>query len=313
MMRLIIRRLGLSIVLVLVVSALTFVLASLTPGDAARSILGSHYTPEQYAQLRHQLGLDESLPAQYWHWLRDALHGSLGTSVFNGQPVGQAIAERLGATLSLVAGTLLVSAVVGVGIGVLAALRGGVGARVVDLLALVGFALPSFWLGLVLVAVFAVGVHMLPATGYVAIADSPGGWLESLVLPVATLSVGAIAVIAKQARDAVLDVLDREFVWCLRARGLSERRIIVRHVLRNAGIPIVTVLGLVSVGLLSGTVLVEAVFAVPGLGGQAVQATSAHDLPVVQGVAVAFTLIVVAVNLLIDLAYGWLNPKARIT
>ena len=313
MARLILRRLLLSVPLVFVVSALTFVLESLTPGDEARAILGvADYTPAQIAELRKQLGLDQPLYAQYWHWLDGVLHGSLGTSVFSGQSVSVVLNQRLAVTLSLVLGTMVVSGVIGVGLGLIGALRRGrVVGRAVDVLSVAGLALPNFWVGLVLIAVFAVAVPVFPATGYVAFGQSPDGWARSLVLPVAALAVGVVAIIAKQARDSFLDVLDRDFIWALRARGIPERTIIFRHALRAGAIPIVTLSGLVVVGLLGGTILVESVFGLPGLGSLSVQATTQHDMPVVQGVAVYFTLIVVAVNLLVDVCYGWLNPKVR--
>ncbi|MEN3280296.1 MAG: peptide/nickel transport system permease protein [Solirubrobacteraceae bacterium] len=312
--RLIARRVLLSVPLVFVVSALTFVLQSLTPGDAARTILGTDYAPDRYRQLKTQLGLDQSVYEQYWDWLRRVFHGSLGESLFSGQPVTSALHERIGTTLSLIIGTLIVSGVVGVGLGVVSALRGsGVLARAVDVLSLLGEALPNFWVGLVLIAIFAVGLRLFPATGYVPIGDSVADWAWSLALPVVTLSLGPVALISKLTRDAMLDVLDQDFIVALRARGIPERTIVLRHALRSAGIPVVTVLGLLFVGLLSGTVLIEAVFGLPGLGGLAVQSTTQHDLPMVQGVAVCFALIVVAVNLLTDLAYGWLNPRARVS
>jgi peptide/nickel transport system permease protein len=311
MKRLIIRRILLSVPLVLIVSAITFVLESLTPSDAARVILGTQFNPARYAQLRKQLGLTESFPVQYWHWAGGVIHGNLGSSVFSGATVTSILNGRTGVTVSLILGTVVVSGLAGVTLGVVSALHGGVLGRSVDVLSLAGLALPNFWLGLVLISIFAVRLHLFPATGYISFAQSPQGWLASLVLPVLTLSAAAIAVIAKQTRDAMLDVLGREFVRALRARGVPERTVIFRHALRCAAIPVVTVLGLLFVGLFSGTVLVETAFSMPGLGSLAVQATTEHDLPVVQGVAIYFTLMVVAVNLLVDLAYGWLNPKVR--
>jgi peptide/nickel transport system permease protein len=313
MWRLIARRILISIPLVLLVSLLTFVLEALTPGDTARTILGNNFTPQAYSQLRRQLGLDQPLMVQYGRWLAGAVHGNLGVSPISGLSVGGQIAQRLGVTLSLVACTLVVASVVGVALGVASAVRGGVLGRAVDVLSLVGFAVPSFWFALVLVTMFAVSVRLLPATGYVPLTASPVGWARSLILPVLSLAMAPVAVIAKQTRDGLLDALDRDFVYVLRANGASEASVVLRHGLRNAAIPVVTLAGLLSVGLLSGTVLIEAVFAMPGLGGLAVQSTTQHDLPTIQGVAVAFTVIVVLVNLLVDLAYGWLNPKVRVS
>jgi peptide/nickel transport system permease protein len=310
--RFILRRLAMSVVVVFAVSLLTFLLEALVPGDAARTILGQNYTPQAYAQLRAQLGLDRPLLVQYWDWLVGALHGNLGVSPISGLDVGSQVVARLGVTLSLIVVTTLVAAVVGIVLGVLGAVRGGVLGKLVDVLSLVGFALPAFWFGLVLVTVFAVSIRLLPATGYTAFASSPSAWLHTIILPVIALAVQPIAVIAKQTRDGMSDTLRKDFVHSLRANGASEFSVLFRHGLRNAAIPVVTVVGLMFVGLLNATVLVETVFAMPGLGGLAVQSSMQHDLPVIQGLAVAFTVIVVLVNLLVDLAYGWLNPKVRV-
>jgi peptide/nickel transport system permease protein len=305
------RRLAFSIPLLFAVSALSFVLISLTPGDAASSILGTHATPDQYAQLRHSLGLDRPIYEQYWDWLRNALHGDLGASIFSNEPVTHAIDSRLPVTLSLIFGSVLVSLVVGLTLGIFSALRGGVAGRFVDSFALLGFALPGFWIGAELIALFAVKLRWFPATGYVPLAESPTEWLRSLVLPVIALSLGGAAAIAKQTRESMLDVLASEHIRMARANGLSPVSIVLRHALKNAALPIVTVLGLQTVSLLGGTILAESIFALPGLGGLVVTASLQHDLPVVTGVAVYFTVIVVIVNLFIDLAYTWLNPRVR--
>ena len=303
-----------SLVLLFVVTALTFVLVSLAPGDAAKAILSGQstgYTNQQYQQMRHLLGIDQPLPVQYWHWLNGLLHGSLGTDLFNGQPVVDALANRIVPSLSIILGTVVVAGLVGVGLGIISARRAGIAGRVVDVITLGGFAVPNFWLALVLVELLAVKVAVFPASGYVPLAGDPGGWVRSIVLPVVTLSAGAIALIAKQTRDAMADVLSREFVTMLRARGLSTTSIVYKHALRNAAIPVVTVLGLLLINLLGGTVLIEAVFAVPGLGQEAVTASSTHNLPVIEGIAFYFTVAVVVANLLVDVSYRLLNPKAR--
>lgn len=312
MAALVLRRLAISIPLVLVVTLLTFLLQSMAPGDTASMILGVNYTPESHERLRRQLGLDQPALAQYWHWLTGAVRGDLGTSPVSGLDVGAEIGNRLAVTLSLIVAATILSAAIGIGLGVVSAVREGWIGRAVDVLSLVGLGLPNFWLGLVLVSLFAVALPVLPATGYVPLLDSPDRWARALILPVLTLAVGAVAVVAKQTRDATMEALSQDFVVTLRANGATAASVVFRHALRNAAIPVVTVLGLLFVSLLSGTVLVEAVFAMPGLGGLAVQATAQHDLPMLQGVALTFTLIVVIVNLLVDLAYGWLNPKVRV-
>jgi peptide/nickel transport system permease protein len=311
MRRMVVRWLLAAIPLILGVSVLTFVLASLIPGDAARTILGVDATPEQYEALREQLRLNDPLWKQYGHWFIDALHGDLGQSIQSADPVAHELAGRLGVTLSLVVGATVVSALVGVGLGVASALRGGVLGRCIDALSLLGFAVPSYWLGLVLVALLAVQLPLFPATGYVPFAESPVQWFESLVLPVVTLGLGGSAPIAKQTRDGVLAELDRDYVLVLRARGLTERSIIFKHVLRNAATPVVSVVGLVVIGLFGGAVLAETVFVLPGLGGLAVTATATHDIPLLQGIAVLLTLLIVAVNLVVEFGYAALNPKVR--
>lgn len=311
MLRPLLRRLAVSIPLVWAVTAVTFLLVGLIPGNVAQAILGQYGTPQQYAQLRHSLGLGEPLTTRYWHWLVQAVHGNLGVSPVYQVPVTSLLNSRLPVTLSLVIGATLVSAIVGIALGVASALRKGFLGRLVSLIGLVGLAIPGFFLGLLFIAWFAVSVRLFPATGYVPLTASPSEWLRSLVLPVATLAVPGVAVIAKQTRDSMLDVLNRPFIRTLRASGVPRRSIIFKHALRSAAIPVVTVIGLAFIGSLSGTVLVESVFALPGLGGLAVQATTKHDLPVIQGVVLYFTVIVVAVNLVVDIGYSALDPRVR--
>jgi peptide/nickel transport system permease protein len=313
MLSLVGRRLALSLPLLVIVPTVTFLLAALIPGDVARIILGADATQAQYLQLRQTLGLNEPLLTRYFTWLGNALHGNLGTSLFWQQPVTSLLDSRLQVTLSLVIGSTALATAVGVVFGVVAALRAGVVGKIVDAIAMAGLAIPNFFLGLLLVTWFAVTLRVFPATGFVPFSQSPGEWLRSIVLPVITLAVPGIAVIAKQTRDAMLEVLDRPFIRTLRAAGVPGRSIIGKHALRNAAIPVVTVTGLIFIASLSGTVLVETVFALPGLGGLVVQATSQHDLPLIQGVAVYFTIAVICVNLLVDLTYSWLDPRVRVS
>ena len=303
-----------SLVLLFVITAATFVLASLAPGDAAKAILSSQsgsHTTQQYQQMRHALGIDQPLPVQYWHWLDGVLHGSLGADLFSGQPVTQELNARLGPSLSIIVGTVIVSGLVGVSLGIVSALRGGALGRLVDVVSLAGLALPNFWLALVLVELLAVKVQAFPATGYAPLGADPGPWLRSIALPVLTLAAGGVAFVAKQTRDSLSEVMSRDFIVLLRARGLSRRSVVLRHALRNAAIPVVTVLGLLLVGLLGGTVLIENVFSIPGLGQEAVTAAGSHDLPVIEGVAFYFAVVVVIANLLVDVSYRLLNPRAR--
>jgi len=313
MFRLIVRRLLLSVPLLFIVSTSTFLLVALIPGNVARTLVGPQATDQQYLAVKRSLGLDESLPTRYWQWLEHAVHGNLGVSLFFQQSVTSLLNSRLSVTVSLVIGSTLLAAIIGISFGIGGAILHGKAGKLIDVIALVGLAIPNFFLGLMLITWFAVSLRLFPATGYVPINESVSGWLESLVLPVITLAVPGIAIVAKQTRDAMRDVMDRPFIQTLRASGISRRSIIFKHAFRSAAIPVVTVLGLVFIGALSGTVIVESVFAMPGLGGLAVQATSQHDVPLIQGVVIYFTVIVIVVNLLIDLAYGWLDPKVRVS
>lgn len=311
MLALIIRRLAYSVPLVFVVTAVTFVLESLVPGNTARALIGASGSPVAYQGLRRQLGLDKPLWYQYWHYLDGLFHGHMGTSVFSGEAVSTLMAQRLPVTLSLVGLTTLFCAVVGVALGVVSALRGGFVGRAVDVLSLGGLALPGFWLGLAFVYLFAVLVRAFPATGYVSPTTSPARWAWSLVLPVVALGLGGVASVAKQTRDSMKDTLAQDYVRTLRACGLRRRSVVWKHALRNAAIPVVTVVGLVFVGALSASVFVEVVFVLPGLGSLAVTATGQHDITVIEGIALYFTLLVVAINVVLDVVYALLNPKVR--
>ncbi|MEU8980492.1 ABC transporter permease [Streptomyces sp. NPDC048309] len=310
-LRLVARRLLSSIPLLFLVSALTFVLVSLVPGDPARTIVGQHATVEQYEAVRRQLGLDDALPVQYGHWLMRVFHGDLGSSLFSGEAVTDVLGGRVPVSLSLITVGTLVSGILGLALGLTSARRGGILVKLVDGLSLVGLAVPAFWFALVLIAVGAVKLRWFPVTGYVPFADDPAAWARSLVLPVLSLSLSAVSIIAKQTRDSVLDTFNRDFIRVMEANGFSRRSILYRHVLRNAALPVVTVLGVVLVSLLAASVFVETVFAMPGLGSLTQQATIQHDIPVIQGTVLCITVFVVMVNLLVDLAYGRLDPRVR--
>jgi peptide/nickel transport system permease protein len=311
LLRVVARRVGIAIPLLWLVSALSFVLVAVSTGDVAREILGFDRTEAEYEAFRKQAGLDVPLYERYWHWLTDALNGDFGASFITGQPVQQAIHQRLPVTASLLVGALVVTLVIGVSFGVFSAVRGGAAGRAVDALALTGLALPSFWLGAALIAVFAVSLSWFPATGYVPLTQSPSAWFLALVLPVVAIALDAMAGIAKQTREAMLDSLASEYVRMARASGVSAVSIVYRHAFKNAAMRVVTIFGLLTVGLLGGTVFVEQVFAIPGLGGLAVTAAQQHDLSMIQGVVVYFTVMVIAINLLVDIAYTFLDPRVR--
>jgi peptide/nickel transport system permease protein len=313
MLRLVVRRVLLSLPLLVIVTAVTFVLQSLIPGDPARSLLGPSASEEQYEALRQALHLDQPVLEQYRDYLLGMLHGDLGRSIFTGEDVGATLANRLPVSLALIVGGTLVALALGIVLGVLSATQGRILGRVVDVFSLVGGALPNFWVGLVLAAVFAVTLGVLPATGFVPFEYSPSEWARSLVLPVIALSLAGIASVAKVVRDGVATALGQDFVRTLRAAGVPRRVLIWKHALRNSSVSLVTVVGVIFVASLSGTVLVENVFVLPGLGSLAVTATARQDLPVIQGIALAFTVITIVVNLVVDVSYGLLNPKVRLS
>jgi peptide/nickel transport system permease protein len=312
MLRFIARRLISGVILLVVITTIAFTLLYLGGGDIARRLLGENAGAEQVAQKAHELGLDRPLPEQYGQWLSSALSGDFGRSWFTGQLVADGIAGRLIVTLSVVVVAMLLAAVVSVGLGVLAAVRGGWIDRAVQILATIGVVVPAFLIALALVLVFAINLRLFRATGYIPLTESFGGWITSITLPVVALAIGTVATVTQQVRGSVADALEGDFVRTLRSRGLSFQRVVLVNVLRNAGGPPLAVLTVQFVGLLGGAVVIEQVFALPGLGQLAVQATSAGDIPLVMGLVLVTAVMVVVVNLLIDLVHAALNPKVRL-
>jgi peptide/nickel transport system permease protein len=311
-LRFVLRRLAAGVVLVMVITTVTFFLLHLSGGNIARRILGQQATAATVQQKAHELGLDRPVLTQFGDWVSHAVRGDLGSSWFTGQTVANAITSRLSVTLSEVIGATVLTAVVSVVLGIVAATRRGWADRVVQVLSVLGFAIPGFLLALGLVTVFAIDLHWFKPTGYTAITASPSAWLSSITLPVIALSLGSIAGVAGQIRGSVIDALRQDYVRTLRSRGLSEARVVGKHVLRNAAGPALSVLAVQFVGLLGGAVIVETIFAIPGLGQVAVGATGQGDIPLVMGLVVATAIIVVILNLIVDLLQGWLNPKVRI-
>jgi len=309
----VLRRIGAGVVLLFVISSVTFFLLYVGSGDIARNILGQQATQEDVALKKEQLGLNRPLLTQYFDWLGNALHGDLGSSWFTGEEVTSGITSRMSVTLSLVVGAIVVTALIATVLGVWAAVRHGWVDKVVQAVTILGFAIPGFLIAVGLVLVFAINLQWFDPTGYISFTDDPTGWLKTVTLPVVALAIGGIASVANQVRGSVTDVLRRDYVRTLRSRGLPFNRVVFKHALRNAGSPALAVLGVQFVGLLGGAVIVERVFAIPGLGDIAVGATSQGDVPMVMGLVVAIATIVVVVNLIIDLLQGWLNPKVRLS
>jgi len=309
----VLRRLAAGIVLVFVVATLTFCLLSMSGTDVARNIVGENATAEQASAKAAQLGLDRPLPERYWDWISHAVRGDLGTSWFSQTPVAQSIVDTVPITLSFVVVGLALSAVISIVLGSIAAVRGGPLDRVIQTFSSLGTAVPSFLIALVLAVVFAVQLRLLPATGFIPFAQSPSGWVESVTLPAIALAVGATAATTAQVRGSMRDVLQTDYIRTLRSRGLGERSLILKHALRNSLPPSLTVLSLQFIGLLGGAVIIEKIFGLPGIGSLANSSATQGDLPVVLGVVVVMVLMIVLVNLLVDIAYGWLNPKVRVS
>ncbi len=311
MTRQIAHRLGTLVLLLWLVSLAVFGLTYLIPGDPALTLLGDSATPAQTASLRTALGLDEPFFTRYWNWTLEVLHGNLGTSLFNSSSVTSALTSRIWVTVSLVVGALVLSVVVGTLVGVAAGSRpGSLLDRALLFLSSVGIALPNFWLGILLATLFGVTFRLFPTGGYVAFSDSPTQWASHLALPVVTLAAGGAAEIARQARASMVDTLQLDFVRTLHAKGVAPGVVLFKHALRNAMVPVVTVAGLQVSRLFGLSLLIESVFVIPGIGTLLVKAVFDRDIPVVQGAVLLATTVVVLVNLLVDLSYGWLNPKA---
>jgi peptide/nickel transport system permease protein len=312
--RLVFRRLLSVIPLLLVVSFGIFVLLALVPGDPAVTLAGGlNATPQSIARVRAQLHQNDPLVVQYWHWLTQVLHGNLGTSLSTNQPVAHQIATRLPVTLDLVLASAIVALVVGIPLGIISGVRPGgsldTGARTFSTM---GLAVPSFWLAVILVSVFAVHWRIFPPTGYTDLTASFSGWLKDIVLPAVTLGLLLAASIARQLRAALIDTLDTPYVRTAWAKGGTRRSVLLRHGLKNASMPVITVLGIQIGYLLGGDVIVEQIFSIPGLGSYMLNGIADKDLPVVQGVTLVFVLVQLFMSLTVDISYGYLNPKVRV-
>jgi peptide/nickel transport system permease protein len=311
--RFIARRVLSGLLLLLAISVFSYTLLYITGDQIARRILGQNATQDVVDRLTVELGLDRPLVTQYLDWLSHAIQGDFGRSWFSGQVVTEGIANRLAVTLSIVAGATILAAIVSIVIGVLAAVRGGWVDRAVQVTSVLCFAIPGFLIALALVLTFSINLGWFKATGYIPIEKSFVGWISSVTLPIIALSAAVTAAVAQQVRGSVIDALQRDYVRTLRSRGLAMNSVILKHILRNAGGPALAVLAVQFVGLLSGAVIVEQIFALPGIGQMAVQATSAGDIPIVMGLVMVTAIIVVIVNLVIDLTQAALNPKVRLS
>ncbi|WP_324643863.1 MULTISPECIES: ABC transporter permease [Micrococcaceae] len=305
------KRLLMALATVLVVAVLAFLLVHAMPGSPGAVSLGAGASQEAIDEVNQRLGWNDPLPTQFFTWLGSAVQGDLGISLIDGRSVSADLASRLPVTASLAAGATILSAVLGIALGVTAAVRGGLLDQAIGGFVGLLVALPAFWVGVLFVYLFAVQSSIFPATGYVPFDVSPQDWALSLALPVITLAVGGAAFIARQTRASMLEALQQEHIRTLRATATPTWKILYVHALRYASLPIVAGIALQFIGLFGGSVIAEQLFAMPGLG-QAVQTSvSTHDAPAVQGVVVIATVVVVAVNLVLELATKFLDPKLR--
>jgi peptide/nickel transport system permease protein len=305
-----VRRLALMVPVAFLVSVVVFSLIHLTPVDPAELILGEEHSPEAVVALRHDLGLDRPLPEQYLTWISHAVHGDLGRSVRTNQPVVQAITERLPATLELGIAALAWSVLLAIPLGTIAALRRG---SPIDVLAtgvtVLGVSVPNFFIGILLILVLSVDLRIFPPGGYAPLTESIPDNLHRLILPAITLGTVTTAINTRFTRSSMLEVLRQDYIRTARAKGASWRKVIVDHALKNAFIPVVTVVGIQVGAILEGALVTETIFSWPGVGKLAIDSIFGRDYPIIQGIVLAFAFSYMFANLAVDLAYAWLNPR----
>jgi len=312
-LRYLLQRLGTLLLVLFGVSILTFSIIPLVPGSPARVTLGVQATDASVAALEHQMGLDRPLPTQYWTWVTGiVLHGDFGDSLISGKPITEQVRHRLPATLILAFTALLIGLIIAIPSGIVSALRPGSARDLgVSVMSQIGVSIPDFWLGILLILVFAQYLHWLPSSGYAPLSQGLGAYLKHILLPAATAGVISGSIMARFVRSAMMEVLGNDYVRTARAKGLDPRRVIGKHVLRNAAITIVTIVGLQMATLLSSVVVVEIIFAWPGLGSMALNATLQRDYPVLQASVLLFATSFAVINLLTDLSYVLLDPSVE--
>ncbi|GGM62831.1 ABC transporter permease [Microbacterium saperdae] len=302
-----------ALVLLVIGTGLTFLLVFSNTRGLVRQVLGEGATEEQIQARTEALGLNQPVLVQYGQWVADLLRGNLGSSYYTGEPVTVVLSSRIPVTLSVVITAVILMLILSVVVGVVAAVKGGWIDRVLQVGGILGGAIPGFIVAIILVFTLAVAIPLFPATGYVSPTDSVEGWIRTLVLPVTAVLVTSVAGAALQFRGAMMDALSQDYVRTLRARGVPETAIVLRHALRNAALPGLTTISLQTIGLMGGVVIIEKIFALPGVAAQLTTSAILRDIPIVMG-AVLFTIcVVVIVNILLALITGWINPKERVS
>jgi peptide/nickel transport system permease protein len=306
------RRIIATIPVLMVVALIVFMMTRFAPGDPATAIVGDDASAANLHRVRSNLGLNDSLPVQFGRWGWQLLQGSLGESFFLKKQVSELIGQRIEPTLALTGLTLIMTIMIAVPLGVIAAWRhGGWLDRMLMGFSALGFSVPAFVIGYTLIWLFALRWQLLPVQGYSRISEGLGPWLSHLILPATTLSIIYVALIARVTRAAVAEAMTEDYIRTARAKGISETRVLVRHALANAAIPIVTVIGIGVALLIGGVVVTESVFAIPGLGSLTVDAVLSRDFPLIQGITLFFSVVYVVVNLLVDISYLVLDPRIR--
>jgi peptide/nickel transport system permease protein len=314
MTRYVLRRLGAAVIVLFLASILVFLGVRALPGDPVLALAGEQRDPAVLDQIRHQYGFDQPIPVQYVKWLGNALQGDLGTSTKSGLPVTQTILDRIPITLELSALAVLFAVLLGISAGVIAAVRrGSLADYASSSIALFGLSVPHFWLGLMLILLFAVKLRILPASGYVSFADDPIENLRRMIMPAFVLGTGFSAIVMRQMRSSMLESLSADYVRTARAKGLSERSVIGAHALRNSLITVVTLVGLQLGALISGAVITEQIFVIPGFGKLTIDSVLQRDPAVIQGVVLIAAAGYVVVNVIVDLLYSFLNPRIRVS
>jgi peptide/nickel transport system permease protein len=312
MLAYIIRRLASTVLVMGIVAVFVFLLLHLSPGDPAAIIAGDNATGEQIAGIRQRLGLNDPLPIQFFRWVTAVLQGDLGISIFSNEPVAKLIGQRIEPTLSLALTTLIVAVRLAVTFGVLAAWKVGTFIdRSLMVVSVIGFSVPVFVVGYMLIYVFSINLRWLPVQGYSPIDQGFWPWIERLILPSTALGLAYVALIARITRTSMLEVLSEDYIRTARAKGVATSSMLLKHALKNAGVPIVTVIGIGVALLIGGVVITETVFNIPGVGRLVVDAISKRDYPIIQGVILIFSGVYVLVNLAVDLSYTLLDPRIR--
>ena len=310
--RILIRRLGSALPIMLIVSLITFGMIHMIPGDPAVAIAGLSATAEQIANIRHDLGLDQPVLTQLWRWYANLLTGDLGRSLLLGQPVVQVMLQRLPVTLALSTYALVLTLLIGLTSGIVAALKQNTWVdQATMVFAMLGISLPNFYLGLLMIILFAVDLGWLPTGGYIAFTADPLGWLATSTMPAISLALLLAGLLARITRSTMLEVLRQDYIRTARAKGLPNYRVVLKHALANALIPITTVVGIIVSLLISGSVVTETLFSIPGVGQLLTQAVLNRDYPMVQGGLLITTALLVLVNIFVDVCYALLDPRVR--